>query len=82
MKQVIKHFLISSLAVIAIYAILSMVTKLDNSTILTLLSVIVFVIGFTKDIYDKVKCCCWYDLDIVANTLGILFGLAVLLVLK
>lgn len=82
MKQVIKHFLISSLAVIAIYAILSMVTKLDNSTSLTLSPVIVFVVGFTKEIYDKVKGCDWNDLDIVANTLGILFGLAVLLVLK
>ena len=82
MKQVIKHFLISSLAVIAIYAILSMVTKLDNSTSLTLSPVIVFVVGFTKEIYDKVKGCGWNGLDIVANTLGILFGLAVLLVLK
>ena len=82
MKQVIKHFLISSLAVITIYAILSMVTKLENSTSLTLSPVIVFVVGFTKEIYDKVKRCGWNDLDIVANTLGILFGLAVLLVLK
>ena len=82
MKQVIKHFLISSLAVIAIYAILSMVTKLDNSTSLTLSPVIVFIIGFVKEIYDKIKKCDWNDLDIVANTLGILFGLAILLVLK
>ena len=82
MKQVIKHFLISSLAVIAIYAILSMVTKLDNSTNLTLSPVIVFIIGFVKEIYDKIKKCDWNDLDIVANTLGILFGLAILLVLK
>ena len=58
------------------------VTKLDNSTSLTLSPVIVFVVGFTKEIYDKVKGCGWNDLDIVANTLGILFGLAVLLVLK
>ena len=82
MKQVIKHFLISSLAVLAIYAILSMVTKLDNSTSLTLSPVIVFIIGFVKEIYDKIKKCDWNDLDIVANTLGILFGLAILLVLK
>ena len=82
MRQVTKHFLISSSAVIVIYAILSMVTKLDNSTNLTLSPVIVFIIGFVKEIYDKIKKCGWNDLDIVANTLGILFGLAILLVLK
>ena len=82
MRQVTKHFLISSSAVIVIYTILSLVSKLDISTNLTISPVIVFIIGFVKEIYDKIKKCDWNDLDIVANTLGILFGLAILLVLK